>query len=307
MKIVVTGSSGLIGSALLPTLRDDGHTVLRLVRRPPAGPDELRWDPAAGTLDPAALAGVDAVVNLAGVGIGDRRWTAARKRAVLASRVDATETLSAAMAAVAALDPRPRALLSASAIGWYGDTGDAPVDESDPAGHDFLAHVCLRWEAATRAAEEAGVRVAHLRSGLVCGSGGLLGRLRPLARLGLAAPLGSGRQWWSWISLADEVGAIRHVLGTDGIAGPVNLTGPAPVTNREFTKALGRVLHRPVVLPPVPRVALRLAIGEFADVGIVAGQRVLPRVLQQTGYRFRHETVEQALRWATGAGAVADR
>lgn len=297
MKIAVTGSSGLIGSALLPALRDDGHTVLRLVRRPPAGTDELRWDPATRTLDPAALAGVDAVVNLAGVGIGDRRWTAARKRAVLASRVDATETVSAA---VAAADPRPRTLLSASAIGWYGDTGDATVDESASAGHDFLAHVCLRWEAATRTAEEAGVRVAHLRSGLVCGKGGLLGRLLPLARLGLASPLGSGRQWWSWISLADEVGAIRHVLGTDGIAGPVNLTGPEPVTNREFTKTLGRVLHRPVVLPPVPRVALRLAIGEFADVGVVAGQRVLPRVLQQTDYRFRHETVEQALRWATG-------
>jgi len=297
VRIAVTGSSGLIGSALLPALRDDGHTVLRLVRRPPAGTDELRWDPATRTLDPAALAGVDAVVNLAGVGIGDRRWTAARKRAVLASRVDATETVSAA---VAAADPRPRTLLSASAIGWYGDTGDATVDESASAGHDFLAHVCLRWEAATRTAEEAGVRVAHLRSGLVCGKGGLLGRLLPLARLGLASPLGSGRQWWSWISLADEVGAIRHVLGTDGIAGPVNLTGPEPVTNREFTKTLGRVLHRPVVLPPVPRVALRLAIGEFADVGVVAGQRVLPRVLQQTGYRFRHETVEQALRWATG-------
>ena len=297
MKIAVTGSSGLIGSALLPALRDDGHTVLRLVRRPPAGADELRWDPATRTLDPAALAGVDAVVNLAGVGIGDRRWTVARKRAVLASRVDATETVSAA---VAAADPGPRALLSASAIGWYGDTGDATVDESASAGHDFLAHVCLRWEAATRTAEEAGARVAHLRSGLVCGKGGLLGRLLPLARLGLASPLGSGRQWWSWIALADEVGAIRHVLGTDGIAGPVNLTGPEPVTNREFTKTLGRVLHRPVVLPPVPRVALRLAIGEFADVGVVAGQRVLPRVLQQTGYRFRHETVEQALRWATG-------
>jgi uncharacterized protein len=296
VKIAVTGSSGLIGSALLPALREDGHTVLRLVRRPPAGPDELGWDPSARALDPAALAGVDAVVNLAGVGIGDRRWTAARKQAVLASRVDATETVSAA---VAAADPRPRTLLSASAVGWYGDTGDAVVDESDPAGHDFLAHVCLRWEAATREAEEAGVRVAHVRSGLVCGKGGLLGRLRPLARLGLASPLGSGRQWWSWISLADEVGAIRHVLGTEAIAGPVNLTGPAPVTNREFTKALGRVLHRPVVLPPVPRVALRLAIGEFADVGIVAGQRVLPRVLEQTGYRFRHETVEQALRWAT--------
>jgi len=297
VKIAVTGSSGLIGSALLPALRDDGHTVLRLVRRPPAGTDELRWDPATRTLDPAALAGVDAVVNLAGVGIGDRRWTAARKRAVLASRVDATETVSAA---VAAADPRPRTLLSASAIGWYGDTGDATVDESASAGHDFLAHVCLRWEAATHTAEQAGVRVAHLRSGLVCGRGGLLGRLLPLARLGLASPLGSGRQWWSWVSLADEVGAIRHVLGTDGIAGPVNLTGPEPVTNREFTKTLGRVLHRPVVLPPVPRVALRLAIGEFADVGVVAGQRVLPRVLQQTGYRFRHETVEQALRWATG-------
>jgi uncharacterized protein len=297
VKIAVTGSSGLIGSALLPALRDDGHTVLRLVRRPPAGADELRWDPATRTLDPAALAGVDAVVNLAGVGIGDRRWTAARKRAVLASRVEATETLSAA---VAVADPRPRALLSASAIGWYGDTGDATVDESASAGHDFLAHVCLRWEAATHAAEQAGVRVAHLRSGLVCGTGGLLGRMLPLARLGLASPLGSGRQWWSWISLADEVGAIRHVLGTDGIAGPVNLTGPEPVTNREFTKTLGRVLHRPVVLPPVPRVALRLAIGEFADVGVVAGQRVLPRVLQQTGYRFRHETIEQALRWATG-------
>ncbi len=142
--------------------------------------------------------------------------------------------------------------------------------------------------------------MAHLRSGLVCGKGGLLGRLLPLARLGLASPLGSGRQWWSWISLADEVGAIRHVLAEDGIAGPVNLTGPNPVTNRDFTKILGRVVHRPVVLPPVPRVALRLAIGEFADVGIVAGQRVLPRVLQDAGYRFRHETAEQALRWATG-------
>jgi len=304
VKIAVTGSSGLIGSALLPALRDDGHTVLRLVRRPPSDADEIRWDPGTRTLDPAALAGVDAVVNLAGVGIGDRRWTAARKQAVLASRLDATETVSAA---VAAADPRPRVLLSASAIGWYGDTGDTTVDESAPAGNDFLAEVCRRWEAATQAAAGAGVRVAHLRSGLVCGKGGLLGRLLPLARLGLASPLGSGRQWWSWISLADEVGAIRHVLGThvpagtDGIAGPVNLTGPEPVTNREFTKALGRVVHRPVVLPPVPRVALRLAIGEFADVGVVAGQRVRPRVLEESGYRFRHETVEQALRWATGA------
>jgi uncharacterized protein len=296
VQIAITGSSGLIGSALVSALRADGHTVLRLVRRAPTGADEVRWDPAARSLDPAALAGVDAVVNLAGVGIGDRRWTAERKRVVLASRVDATETVSAA---IAAAEPRPRVLLSASAIGWYGDTGDTPVDESAPAGRDFLAEICRRWEAATAAAEQAGVRVGHLRSGLVCGKGGLLGRLLPLARLGLGAPLGSGRQWWSWISLADEVGAIRHVLGTDGIAGPVNLTGPRPLTNRDFTKALGRVVHRPVLPVPVPRVALRVAVGEFADVGIVAGQRVLPRVLQETGYAFRHETAEQALRWAT--------
>jgi uncharacterized protein (TIGR01777 family) len=298
VKIAVTGSSGMIGSALVTELRDDGHTVLRLVRRPPSGADEIRWDPAARALDPAALAGVDAVVNLAGVGIGDRRWTAGRKRAVLASRLDATGTVSAA---VAAAGPGPRALLSASAIGWYGDTGDTVVDESSPAGDDFLAEVCRRGEAATRPAEQAGVRVVHLRSGLVCGKGGgLLGRLLPLARLGLASPLGSGRQWWSWISLADEIGAIRHVLADAGVAGPVNLTGPNPVTNRDFTAILGRVLHRPVVLPPVPRAALRLALGEFADVGIVAGQRVLPHVLEETGYRFRHETAEQALRWATG-------
>jgi hypothetical protein len=299
VKIAVTGSSGMIGSALVAALRAEGHTVLRLVRRPPSGADEIRWDPAAHALDPAALAGVDAVVNLAGVGIGDRRWTADRKQAVLASRLDATGTVSAA---IASAESGPRTLLSASAIGWYGDTGDTVVDESAPAGDDFLAEVCRRWEAATRPAEQAGVRVAHVRSGLVCGKGGLLGRLLPLARLGLASPLGSGRQWWSWISLADEIGAIRHVLADAGIGGPVNLTGPSPVTNRDFTAILGRVLHRPVVLPAVPRVALRLAIGEFADVGVVAGQRVLPHVLEETGYRFQHETAEQALRWAT-AGA----
>ena len=297
MKIAITGSSGLIGSALLPALRADGHTVIRLVRRPPGAADEVRWDPARRELDPAALAGVDAVVNLAGVGIGDKRWTPERKRALRDSRVEATETVSEA---IAAAERPPRTLLSASAIGWYGDTGAAPMDESGPAGQGFLADLCRRWEAATGSAQRAGVRVAHLRTGLVCGGrGGLLGRLVPLVRLGLGSPLASGRQYWSWISLADEVGAIRHVLARDEIAGPVNLTGPEPVTNREFTRTLGRVLHRPTVLPPVPRVALRLAIGGFADEGIAAGQRVLPRVLQQTGYRFEHDTAEQALRWAT--------
>jgi uncharacterized protein len=296
VKIAVTGSSGLIGSALLPVLRDDGHTVLRLVRRPPAAADEVRWDPDRHELDPAVLAETDAVVNLAGAGIGDKRWSGERKKAILDSRVNATETVAAALAA----EPRDgRVLLSGSAIGWYGDTGDTAVDETAPAAGDFLAEVTRRWEDATGLASEAGVRVALLRTGLVCGPGGLLGKLVPLVKLGLGGPLGSGRQWWSWISLADEVGAIRHLLTAD-VSGPVNLTGPAPLTNRDFTKTLGRVLHRPVIAPPVPAAVLRLVVGEFADVGIVAGQRVLPRVLEQTGYQFRHDTAEKALRWATG-------
>jgi uncharacterized protein (TIGR01777 family) len=298
VKIAITGSSGLIGSALLPALRDDGHTLVRLVRRAPEDPGELRWDPSRRELDPALLADVDAVVNLAGVGIGDKRWTAERKRAIVGSRVDATETVSSALAAA---ETRPRTLLSASAIGWYGDTGSEPVDESAPSGDDFLAEICRRWEASTAAAEQAGVRVAHLRSGLVCGPGGLLGKLVPLVKLGLGGPLGSGRQYWSWISLADEIGAIGHVLAHADIAGAVNLTGPRPLTNRDFIHVLGQVLHRPTVLPPVPRTALRIAIGEFADVGVVAGQRVLPRVLEETGYPFRHDTAEKALRWATGS------
>ncbi len=299
MKIAITGSSGLIGSALTPALRADGHTVLRLVRRRPAGADEIRWDPARRELDPALLADVDAVINLAGAGIGDKRWTAERKKTLMDSRVDATETVAAALAAAG---PRDRALLSASATGWYGDTGDTPVEESAPAAGDFLAEITRRWEAATETAAEAGVRVAHLRTGLVLGRGGLLGKLVPLVRLGLGGPLGSGRQYWSWISLADEIGAIRHVL-THDIAGPVNLTGPEPLTNRDFTKVLGRVLHRPVLAPPVPRAVLRIALGEFADVGIVVGQRVLPRVLEKTGYPFQHDTAEKALRWATGKAA----
>ena len=295
MKIAITGSSGLIGSALTPALRDDGHTVLRLVRRPPAAADEARWDPDRHELDPAVLADVDAVINLAGAGIGDKRWSAERKRVVMDSRVNATETVAAALAA----EPRDgRVLLSGSGIGWYGDTGDTAVDETAPAAGDYLAEITRRWEGATEPAAEAGVRVALLRTGLVCGRGGLLGRLIPLVKVGLGAPVGSGRQWWSWISLADEIGAIRHLL-THDVSGPVNLTGPAPLTNRDFTKMLGRVLHRPVLPVPVPVVALRVLFGEFADVGIAAGQRVLPRVLEGTGYQFEHDTAEKALRWAT--------
>jgi uncharacterized protein (TIGR01777 family) len=297
VKIAITGSSGLIGGALVPALERAGHTVVPLVRRPPR-PGEVGWDPVRGQLDPAALSGVDAVIHLAGAGIGDHRWTSSYKRALIDSRVIGTTTVSEA---IAQADPRPSVLLSASAIGWYGETGDRAVDETAPAGADFLAELCRSWEGATAAAEAAGVRVVRLRSGLACAAnGGVLGRLLPLFRLGLGGKLGSGRQYWSWISLADEVGAIQYLLDHD-VSGPVNLTGPEPLTNAEFTKVLGRVLGRPT-LAPVPGFALRLAVGEFATGGILASQRVLPQMLERSGYAFQHRTAEAALRWATGRG-----
>jgi uncharacterized protein len=297
MKVAVTGSSGLIGSHLVPALRADGHEVLRLVRRTPRTADEHRWDPQHRRIDPALLADVDAVVNLAGVGIGDRRWTAKYKQRVLSSRVDATRTVSEAMATAAAADPaRPRVLLSGSAVGWYGDTGDRVVDERAPAGRDFLSAVCSQWEEAAAPAADAGVRVTLLRTGLVLGPGGLLGRLAPLFRLGVGGRLGSGRQYWPWISLADEVDAIRFLL-TAPIAGPVNLTAPTPVTNAEFTRALARVVHRPAALP-VPGLALRLVVGEFAPVGILAGQRAVPARLQDAGFTWTHGDLDAALRTA---------
>ncbi|HEX5496913.1 MAG TPA: TIGR01777 family oxidoreductase [Mycobacteriales bacterium] len=296
MRIALTGASGLIGSALVPALRADGHSVLRLVRRAPRSPDEAEWDPAGSRLDPSVLAGTDAVVNLSGAGVGDRRWTTGYRRTLERSRVGATATLSAA---VAAAEPRPRILLSASAVGWYGDTGDRAVDENAGPGVGFMAALCRLWEDATEVAETAGVRVAHLRSGLVLARGGLLGRLVPLYRLGLGGRLGSGRQFWPWISLTDEVRAIRFLLVNQAVNGPVNLTGPTPVTNAEFSRTLARVLRRPAPLP-VPAFALRVALGGFADEGVLVGQRVLPRVLEQAGFTFTHRTVEAALREATG-------
>lgn len=297
MKIAVSGSGGLIGRALVDVLRADGHDILRLVRRTPSGADEARWDPAAHGLDPGLLADVDAVVHLAGAGIADKRWTEGYKQQVLASRVDGTTTVAAA---VAAADPRPRVLLSASAVGWYGDTGDRRVDETAPAGAGFLADVVRRWEAATVDAEAAGARTVHLRTGLVCAPhGGLLRRLLPLARLGVLSPLGSGRQYQPWISLADEVDAIAFVLNHEQISGPVNLTGPEPLTNTEFTRELLSVLGRPAVLPSVPGFALRLVLGEFADEGVLVGQRAVPRVLERAGYAFTHPTLRAALRWCT--------
>ena len=294
MKVAVTGSSGLIGSALVPALRADGHEVLRLVRRTPRTADEHRWEPAHDRLPPGLLDDVDAVVNLAGVGVGDRRWTAKHKQAVLSSRVDSTATVSRALAEAVAADPdRPRVLLSGSAVGFYGDTGERVVDESAPAGRDFLADVCVQWEAATAPAASAGVRVAVLRTGLVLGRGGLLGRLSPLFRLGLGGRLGSGRQYVPWISLRDEVDAIRFLL-TAPVTGPVNLTAPEPVTNVDFTAALAATVHRPAVLA-VPAPALRLVLGEFADVGVLAGQRAVPAALRSAGFRFGDEDLQAAL------------
>ncbi|MDQ6875496.1 MAG: TIGR01777 family oxidoreductase [Actinomycetota bacterium] len=301
MQIAITGASGLIGSALIPALRASGHEVLRLVRRPAESADELSWDPAGEPLDPGGLSTVDAVVHLAGVGIADKRWTEAHKRAVLDSRLQGTRTISAA---IAAARPRPRVLLSASAVGWYGDTGDRIVDESAPAGEGFLADVVRQWEGATRAAADAGTRVVLLRTGLVCVDGdGILGRMMPLARLGLLSPLGSGRQYQPWISLADEVAAMQFLLDSDGVAGPVNLTGPVPVTNAELTQTLLHVCGRRRLAPRVPAALLRLGLGAMADEAVLAGQRAVPRVLEEAGYRFAHPTFEAAARWATGRSA----
>ena len=290
MKVVVTGASGLIGSALVPALRAGGHDVVRLVRRPARAADEVRWDPDAGHVDP--LSGVDAAVHLAGAGVGDHRWTAAYKETIRASRVDGTRTLASALAA---LDPPPRVLVSGSAVGWYGDPGDQPVDESAPPGEDFLARVVVDWEAATAPAEAAGIRVVRARSGVVFSrEGGALGRMLPLFRLGLGGRLGSGRQYWSVISIEDEVRALRFLLETDSVVGPVNLTAPAAATNAEVMAAIAAAVGRPALLP-VPAFALRAGLGGFAS-EILASRRVTPRVLTESGFEFRHPDAHSVVR-----------
>jgi uncharacterized protein (TIGR01777 family) len=295
MKVVVSGASGQLGSALVPALRDAGHEVLRLVRRQARVADELSWDPAGHILDPDALADVDAVIHLAGAGVGDRRWTAAYKREIRDSRVNGTQTIAAALAAA---KPRPRVLLSASGINWYGDTADRTVDESAPSGEGFLADLCREWEAATRPAEEAGVRVVRMRTAPVLApEGGLLGRLVPIFRLGVGGKLASGKQYMSWISLRDYLGAIQFLLTAEDVRGPVNLCAPDPVTNAEFTRALGTVLRRPTVLP-VPGFAVRIVAGELADEAALIGQRALPTVLLERGYEFQDIDLDATLRWA---------
>jgi uncharacterized protein (TIGR01777 family) len=293
MKVAVTGSSGLIGTALVAALRTDGHEVIRLVRTAPAAADAIAWDPHAdrGGLDPRSLDGVAAVVHLAGAGLADRRWTPGYQAEVRDSRVRGTRALAGALAAM--VTP-PRVLLSGSAIGWYGDTGGREVTESDPAGSGFLAEVVRDWEAAAGDAARAGIRVVTLRSGVVLSpKGGMLGRLLPLFRLGAGGRIGTGRQVMSWIGLSEWVAAARFLLGRDDISGPVNLTTPSPVSNAEFTSALAAAVHRPaVLLVPVP--ALKLAIGGVSS-DILSSARVLPRRLLDEGYRFRHPAIAGAL------------
>jgi len=308
MKVAVTGSSGLIGTVLVASLRADGHEVIRLVRRAPQAPDEVRWDPRAadaglaglgssevppGAGGTAGLAGLGACVHLAGAGVADHRWTARYKAEIRASRVLGTRALAGALAR---LSPPPATLVAASAIGWYGDTGGREVDESAPAGQTFLARLVRDWEAAAAPAADAGIRVVHPRSGLVLTPrGGLLARLLPLARLGLCPRFASGRQVMSWISLSDEIAAIRFLLDREDVSGPVNLTAPAPVTNAEFTAALAAAIGRrdqSWLRAPAP--ALRLAVGQ-ASVELLTSARVMPRRLQQAGYEFRSPTLPEAL------------
>ncbi|MGH9063512.1 MAG: TIGR01777 family oxidoreductase [Acidimicrobiales bacterium] len=301
MRVLVSGAHGLIGSALLPALETAGHQVTRLVRgRPGAG--DVGWDIGAGTIDAGGLAGVDAVVHLAGAGLGERRWTEEQKAALQDSRLDGTRLLSQALAG---LGQPPSVLVSGSAVGWYGNRGAEILDEDSEPGTGFLAELCRGWEAATGGAEEAGIRVVHLRSGIVQSArGGILARQLPLFRLGVGGRLGSGRQYLSWISIDDEVGAILHVLADASLRGPVNATSPDPVTNAEYTRALGRVLGRPTFMA-VPAAALAVVLGQqMADEMALASQRVRPARLEASGYRFRHPALEEALRSALSAGSA---
>ncbi|MET7306530.1 TIGR01777 family oxidoreductase [Streptomyces sp. NPDC005134] len=293
-RIAVTGSTGLIGTALVRSLRADGHDVVRLVRRPARAGDEVEWDPKRGYVDGAGLVGCDAVVHLAGAGVGDHRWTEAYKQEIRDSRVLGTEAIAQA---VASLDVPPKVLLSGSAIGYYGDTGDRAVDESAPHGEGFLPSVCVEWEAAAAPAEEAGVRTVFARTGLVVGrEGGAWGRLFPLFRAGLGGRLGNGHQYWSFIALHDHIAALRHVLDTPSLSGPVNLTGPDPVTNGEVTAAMGRVLRRPTLFA-VPAPALRITLGDFAE-DVLGSQRVLPRRLLESGFSFAFPGIDASIRAA---------
>ncbi len=292
MRVLITGSHGLIGGSLAAALRRDGHQVTPVVRGlPKAG--EASWDPSEGTADAAALEGHDAAVHLAGAGIGDHRWTRRYKEQVLGSRTRGTTLLATTLAG---LQRPPAVLVSGSAVGYYGDRGDQPLTEDDGPGAGFMADVVRQWEASTAPAEEAGIRVVHVRSGVVqAPEGGSLGRLLLPFRLGVGGRWGSGRQWLSWVHVDDEVGGIRHAIENAGLRGPVNLTSPNPVRVADYARALGRAVRRPAVLP-TPTLALYAILGrELTREMMLAGQRVLPTRLEASGFTFRHPDIDEAL------------
>jgi uncharacterized protein (TIGR01777 family) len=285
-RIAITGASGLIGSALVGHLKSEGHTVQRLVRRTPVAPDEVQWDPKTGYVDLEALRGVDAIIHLAGAGVGDKRWNKKYKAEILNSRLMGTTTIAHAVAELA-----PQVFISASAIGWYGESGNRAVVESDKCGDDFLAAVCREWEAAADLATN--TRTVKIRTGLVLDpTGGALGKMLPLFRFGLGGKLGNGKQWWSWITLHDLIRAISFLL-ENNISGPVNLTAPNPVTNQEFTSALARALHRPALFP-APAIGLKVALGGFSS-EILGSKKVLPQVLSEAGFEWNYPHITNAL------------
>lgn len=287
-RIAITGASGLIGSALVGFLKSEGHTVQRLVRRAPVSPEEIQWDPKTGYVDIEALRGVDAIIHLAGAGVGDKRWSRKYKAEILNSRLLGTTAIAKAVAEV-----KPQVFISASAIGWYGESGNRAVVESDRAGDDFLAAVCREWEGA---ADLAGsdVRTVKIRTGLVLDpTGGALGKMLPLFRFGLGGKLGSGKQWWSWITLHDLIRAINFLLHNNEISGPVNLTSPNQVTNQEFTAALARAMHRPALFP-APAIALKIALGGFSS-EILGSKKVVPQALTDAGFEWEYPHITTAL------------
>jgi uncharacterized protein (TIGR01777 family) len=293
VNIAITGATGLLGRALSDSFRSRGHTVTPIGRPRSGGANGITWDPDRGTIEATRLDGMDAVVHLAGESIASGRWNAAKKRRILESRVKGTTLLARTLAG---LTRRPGVLVSASAVGYYGDRGAEMLDESATPGDDFLAEVCQQWESSTQAASDSGIRTARTRFGMgLSPDGGALAEILTPFRLGVGGVIGSGRQYMSWVSLDDVVGAIDHVIATPELSGPVNVTAPGAVTNREFTKTLGRVLSRPTILP-LPGFAARLILGEMADLLLLSSARVVPARLQATGYRFRHSGLEEALR-----------
>jgi uncharacterized protein (TIGR01777 family) len=298
LNVLVSGATGLIGSALTPALRGGGHRVIRLTRSQSPSEDAVRWDSSSGAIDASRLEGIDAAVHLAGESIAQGRWTREKKARILESRVQGTSLLAGTLAG---LPQPPRVMVSASAIGYYGDRGDELLREDSPPGRLFLSRVCEEWERAAESARRAGIRVVHPRMGIVLSTeGGALGKTLPIFKLGAGGRIGSGRQYWSWISIDDVVGAITHALETDSLEGPVNITSLNPLTNAEYTRTLGRVLNRPTIFP-LPAPAARIALGQVADELLLASARVEPARLKETNYEFRYPELDGALRHLLGS------